>query len=97
MRWVRQLARNLLFRKQQKNNIRKLPNAAHRGNMDVVLDKIYMDDYLDSLDAPHGAISRAKNLVVLLKLGGFIFTNSISNTHTCFMKLKTMTNYPSLK
>ena len=51
------------------------PNAAQ-----AVLDKFYMDDYLDSLEISHEALSRAKNLVELLELGGFKLTNFISNT-----------------
>ena len=39
-----------------------------------------MDDYLDSLETPHEALSRSKKLVELLKLGGFKLTKFISNT-----------------
>ena len=39
-----------------------------------------MDDYLDSPETPHETLSRAKNLVELLKLGGFKLTKFISNT-----------------
>ena len=39
-----------------------------------------MDDYLGSLETPHEALRRAKNLVELLKLGGFRLTKFISST-----------------
>ena len=66
---------NFALQKTAKDNIRKFPDAAQ-----AVLDKFYMDDYLDSLETPHEALSRAKKLVELLKLGGFKLTKFISNT-----------------
>ena len=66
---------NFALQKTAKDNIRKLPDAAQ-----AVLDKFYMDDYLDSLETPHEALSRSKKLVELLKLGGFKLTKFISNT-----------------
>ena len=66
---------NFALQKTAKDNIRKFPNAAQ-----AVLDKFYMDDYLDSLETSHEALSRAKNLVELLKLGIFKLTKFISNT-----------------
>ena len=66
---------NFALQKTAKNNPRKYPDAAQ-----AVLDKFYMDDYLDSLETPHEALCRAKNLVELLKLGGFNLTKFISNT-----------------
>ena len=66
---------NFALQKTAKDNIRRFPDAAQE-----VLDKFYLDDYLDSLETPHEALSRAKNLVELLKLGGFKLTKFISNT-----------------
>ena len=66
---------NFALQKTAKDNIRKFPDAAQ-----PVLDKFYMDDYLDSLETPHEALSRSKKLVELLKLGGFKLTKFISNT-----------------
>ena len=66
---------NFALQKTAKDNIRRFPDAAQ-----AVLDKFYMDDYLNSLETPHEALSRAKNLVELLKLGGFKLTKFISNT-----------------
>ena len=65
---------NIALQKTVKDNIRKFPDAAQ-----AVLDKFYMDDYLDSLETPHEALSRAKNLVDFLKTDKFKFTNFISN------------------
>ena len=65
---------NFGLQKTVKDNIRRFPDAAQ-----AVLDKFYIDDYLDSLETPHEALSRAKNLVELLKLGGFKLTKFISN------------------
>ena len=66
---------NFALQKTAKDNIRKFPDAAQ-----AVLVKFYMDDYLDSLETPHEALSRSKKLVELLKLGGFKLTKFISNT-----------------
>ena len=70
-----QTCANFALQKTAKDNIRRFPDAAQ-----AVLDKFYMDDYLDSLEIPHEALSRAKNLVELLKLGGFKLTKFIINT-----------------
>ena len=66
---------NLAIQKTAKDNTRKYPDVA-----EAVLDKFYMDDHSDSLETPHEALSRANNLVELLKLGGFKLTKFISNT-----------------
>ena len=66
---------NVALQKTAKDNIRRFPDAAQ-----AVLDEFYMDDYWDSLETPHEALSRAKNLVELYKLVGFRLTKFISNT-----------------
>ena len=66
---------NFALQKTAKDNIRKFPDAAQ-----AVVDKFYMDDYLDSLETPHETLRRTKNLVELLKLGGLKLTKFISNT-----------------
>ena len=63
------------LQKTAKDNTRRFPDAAQ-----AVLDKFYMDEFLDSLETPHEALSRAKNLVELLKLGGSKLTKFICNT-----------------
>ena len=63
------------LQKTAKDNIRRFTDAAQ-----AKLDKFYMDHYLDSLETSHEALSRAKNLVEILKLGGFKLTKFKSNT-----------------
>ena len=74
---------NFALQKTAIYNIRRFPDAAQ-----AVLGKFYMDDYLDSLETPHEALSRAKNLVELLKLGGFKLTKFISNTLRLFDEIE---------
>ena len=45
----------------------------------AVLEKFYMDDYLDSVESPEKAINRKKELVRLLHLSGFKFTKFVIN------------------
>ena len=45
----------------------------------AVLEKFYMDDYLDSFARPDKALSASQELVEMLKLGGFKLTKFISN------------------
>ena len=45
----------------------------------AVLEKFYMDDYLDSFACPDKALSASQELVEMLKLGGFKLTKFISN------------------
>ena len=70
---------NFVLQKTAKDNIRKFPDAVQ-----AVLDKFYIDNYLDSLETPHEALIRAKNLVELLKLGGFKLTKFIKITPHSF-------------
>ena len=43
------------------------------------MQKLYLDDYLDSFPEPEQAIKLSKDLVELLKLGGFKLTKFVSN------------------
>ena len=43
------------------------------------MQKFYMDDYLDSFPEPEQALKLSKDLVELLKLGGFKLTKFVSN------------------
>ena len=56
------------------DNVSQYPEAAK-----AVLENIYMDDYLDSMESPERALKRSKELVHLLHLGGFKLTKFVSN------------------
>ena len=45
----------------------------------TVIEKFYMDDYLDSFENVTHAIKISRDLVSLLKLGGFNLTKFVSN------------------
>ena len=45
----------------------------------AVLEKFYMDDYVDSFASPDKALSARQELVKMLKLGDFKLTKFISN------------------
>ena len=53
---------------------KEYPNAAK-----AIHDKLYMDDYVDSMESPDEALKRSRNLVKLLSKGGFKLTKFISN------------------
>ena len=65
---------NYALQRTAKDNSRQYPDASQ-----AVLEKFYMDDYLDSLDEPEKALKRAKELVELLMLGGFKLTKFLSS------------------
>ena len=65
---------NYALQRTAKDNSRQYPDASQ-----AVLEKFYMDDYLDSLDEPEKALKRAKELVELLTLGGFKLTKFVSS------------------
>ncbi|XP_075250920.1 uncharacterized protein LOC142343117 [Convolutriloba macropyga] len=65
---------NYTLQRTAKDNSRQYPDASQ-----AVLEKFYMDDYLDSLDEPEKALKRAKELVELLMLGGFKLTKFVSS------------------
>ena len=56
------------------DNQAMFPDAAS-----AVLEKFYMDDYLDSFEDPDVAFKTSQELITLLALGGFKLTNFISN------------------
>ena len=59
----------------------------------AVLEKFYMDDYLDSFEDPDVAFKMSQELVTLLALGGFKLTKFISNVTTINKEL----SQPALK
>ena len=65
---------NFALRKTATDNMSTYPEAAS-----VVNEKFYMDDYLDSFENVTHAIKISRNLVYLLKLGGFHLTKFVSN------------------
>ena len=65
---------NFALRKTASDNEDQFPAAAL-----AVKLKFYMDDYLDSVDSEESAIQRAKELIALLKHGGFNLTKFVSN------------------
>ena len=65
---------NFALRKTATDNMSTCPEAAS-----VVNEKFYMDDYLDSFENVTHAIKNSRDLVSLLKLGGFNLTKFVSN------------------
>ena len=68
---TRRLVRILLCRKL--NRIKKLSTPK------AVVQKFYMDDYLDSFQNRDDALNLGRDLVSLLKLGRLFLTNIVSN------------------
>ena len=56
------------------DNQAMFPDAAS-----AVLEKFYMDDYLDSFEDPDVAFKMSQELITLLALGGFKLTKFINN------------------
>ena len=65
---------NFALRKTATDNMSTYPEAAS-----VVNENFYMDDYLDSFENVTQAIKTSRDLVSLLKLGGFNLTKFVSN------------------
>ena len=65
---------NYALQRTARDKAKFYPEAAK-----AVLENFYMDDYLDSVEYPEKAISRSKELVQLLHLGGFKLTKFVSN------------------
>ena len=57
---------NYALQRKALNNICQYPEATK-----AVLEKFYMDDYLDSVESPERALNGLKELLHLLHLGGF--------------------------
>ena len=56
------------------NNAKECPEAAK-----AVLENLYMDEYLDSVESPERALIRPKELVHFLHIGEFKLTKFVSN------------------
>ena len=65
---------NFALQKTATDNMSTYPEAAS-----VVNEKFYMDDYLDLLENVTHATKISRDLVSLLKLGGFNLTKIVSN------------------
>ena len=65
---------NYALQRTAGDNAKFYPEAAK-----AVLENLYMDDYLDSVESPEKAINRSKELVHLLHHGGFKLTKFVSN------------------
>ena len=65
---------NFALQKTASDNQAEYPEAAS-----AVVQKFYMDDYLDSFENTADALSLSKDLVAMLKLGGFNLTKFVSN------------------
>ena len=65
---------NYAIQRTASDNAKEYPEAAK-----AVLENLYMDGYLDSVESPECALIRSKELVHLLHLGGFKFTKFLSN------------------
>ena len=65
---------NFALQKTVSDNQAEYPEAAS-----AVVQKIYMDDYLDSFQNRDDALKLGRDIVSLLKLGGFHLTKFVSN------------------
>ena len=65
---------NFALQKTASDNQAEYPEAAS-----AVVQKFYMDDYLDSFENTADALNLSKDLVAMLKLGGFNLTKFVSN------------------
>ena len=65
---------NFALQKTATDNQAEYPEAAS-----AVVQKFYMDDYLDSFQNRDDALKLGRDLVSLLKLGGFHLTKFVSN------------------
>ena len=65
---------NYALQRTAMDNQAMFPDAAS-----AVLEKFYMDDYLDSFEDPDVAFKMSQELITLLALGGFKLTKFISN------------------
>ena len=65
---------NYALQRIAKDNAMSYPEAEK-----AVLENLYMDDYLDSVESGEKATNRSMKLVHLLLLGGFKFTKFVSN------------------
>ena len=66
-----------------------LPDAAS-----AVLEKLYMNDYLDSFVDPDVAFKTSQELITLLALGGFNLTKFIKNVTKFNKELNTPQSAP---
>ena len=64
---------NYALQRTASDKAKEYPEAAK-----AVLEKFYMDDYLDSVESPERALIRSKQLVHLLHLGGFKLNKFLS-------------------
>ena len=65
---------NYWLQRTARDNVKFYPEAEK-----AVLEKFYMDDYLDSVESPEKAINRSKELAHLLHLGWFKLTKFVNN------------------
>ena len=72
--WDSPTCANFALRKTATDNMSTYPEATS-----VVNEKFYMDDYLDSFKNVTHAIKISRDLVSLIKLGGFNLTKFVSN------------------
>ena len=83
---------NFALQQAARDNQNKFPEAAK-----AVQQKFYMDDYLDSIDCPERALQLSKDLIEMLKLGGFKLTKFISNVPNLAETLETSVTVPQVK
>ena len=57
-----------------------IPRSQYPKATKAVLENFYMDDYLDSVESPEGALNRSKELVHLLHSGGLKLTKFVRNS-----------------
>ena len=73
---------NYALQKTANDNMSRYPEAAS-----VVAEKFRLDDYLDSFTSIEQAVTICRDLVKLLKIGGFVLTKFVSNIEeTTFAK-----------
>ena len=83
---------NFALQQTARDNQSAFPEAAK-----AVQEKFYMDDYLDSVDCPEKALLLSKDLVKMLKLGGFKLTKFVSNVPGLAETLEPSLDTPAVK
>ena len=78
------LARDQILR-CEKQQLIICPHTLVNEAASLVNENFYMDDYLDSFEDLTYAIKNSRDLVSLLKLGGFILTRFVEKTDTIFL------------
>ena len=83
---------NFALQQTARNNQNRFPEAAK-----AVQQKLYMDDNLDSIDCPERTLQLSRDLIEMLKLGGYKLTKFISHVPRLAETLEPSVTVPPVK